>query len=184
MLCRKHKKWDLNYVTICYMMCRVCVHLRHFLHVLRYVKVLLTFCHHRHKLQIKPHGTMAFWYKEQIGRNYSNLWHTQLIQSVQNIPSLVSSQRQKNVAHHLQVSFLRYISIFPFRVMFFFEQSFLFRITIHNSKGVWKSQGHSKQAIVKCRLSFRPTIHIIYTGAPGGKDLISGECSLGQTIPI
>ena len=24
----------------------------------------------------------------------------------------------------------------------------------------------------------------IYTGCPGGKDLTSGECSLGQTIPI
>jgi hypothetical protein len=24
---------------------------------------------------------------------------------------------------------------------------------------------------------------LIYTGVPGGKDLTSGECSLGQTIP-
>jgi len=24
----------------------------------------------------------------------------------------------------------------------------------------------------------------IYTGVPGGKDLTSGECTLGQTIPI
>ena len=27
-------------------------------------------------------------------------------------------------------------------------------------------------------------IYIYIQGVPGGKDLISGECSLGQTIPI
>jgi hypothetical protein len=27
-------------------------------------------------------------------------------------------------------------------------------------------------------------IYTVYTGVPGGKDLTSGECSLGQTIPI
>ena len=31
--------------------------------------------------------------------------------------------------------------------------------------------------------SFR-SIYIYIQGVPGGKDLTSGECSLGQTIPI
>jgi hypothetical protein len=28
------------------------------------------------------------------------------------------------------------------------------------------------------------SLPLVYTGVPGGKDLTSGECSLGQTIPI
>jgi len=34
------------------------------------------------------------------------------------------------------------------------------------------------------RVGMSPKAHYKYTGVPGGKDLTSGECSLGQTITI
>ena len=41
-----------------------------------------------------------------------------------------------------------------------------------------------RQPQIRAALNIYIYIYIYIQGVPGGKDLTSGECSLGQTIPI